>query len=632
VIRRWLVDKPRPDDARVVDDELLARTLQPATRAWVLLVSAELARQSGQADEARNRLELVRQSPAVPRFGFQAGLRLAELDFDTREFARAEASAKSLLSEALPDELRAAVLLLAAEAAYWARDYTGAAGFYTRFLADFPKHPAAAQVGMALGWAEFRLGRMDMARQRWTSFASEMPADPRAAEALLLSAELAAKAGDLSSAQRLLADVILRFPATEQAQVATLNRAILAINASRAAEALPELLLLAERAPHSSYIGRVRLAKGVALLSMGRLAEAPPDFQAALAQGEDAISHLGLGVLAFERGDGEAAAREFSAAREVGSAEIAATAEYGLAAAAFNQRKMDEFKRLAPSLLARRSDPRITPNVLYGMSAVAADEKRWPEARELALRVTTEFPGLAVAAAALGDVGSAAGADAQWPLAREMYETLAKRHPNYHGNVTGRLVFAESLLRTGAAADARRELEIFVKGSARDARIPQALLLLAEAQEAAGNRAEALELYTRVDREYPRARGDGSILLKAARLLEADRRWPEAKTFLERALNQGDSQLVTEAAYRLGEGLRGAGQNEEAVEAYMTAAYIAPDSKWARRALLGAGQSFGALRQNDSAIIVYRKLLRASGLEPDLAATARSRLNALGAN
>jgi hypothetical protein len=64
----------------------------------------------------------------------------------------------------------------------------------------------------------------------------------------------------------------------------------------------------------------------------------------------------------------------------------------------------------------------------------------------------------------------------------------------------------------------------------------------------------------------------------------------------------------------------------------MTAAYAAPDSSWARRALLGAGQSYVTLRQPESAVIVYRKLLAASGLEPDLAATARSQLKALGVN
>ena len=632
LMRRWLTDKPRPDDARALDDELLARTLETAPRAWVLLLSAELARQTGQADEARNRFDLVRQSPGIPVLGFYAALGLARLDFDIREFARAEAGAKSLLKEAPPDDLRAAAVLLAGEAAYWARDYEDAAGFYARFLDDLPKHPQAPLVGLALGWAEFRRGGMDAARTRWTRFASEAPADPRAAEALLLAAELAARAGDAPATQRLFADIIARFPKTEQADVATVNRAILAIAGGRAAEALPELSLLAQRASASSYLGRVRVSRGIALLALGRSAEAQPDFRAALGQGEDALSRLGLGVVAFERAEWNVAAREFTEGRNAGAGELAAAAEYGLVAVAFNEGKTDDFKRSAAALLSRPNDPRITPNVLRGMEAVAVEEKRWRDGRELALRLATDFPRHAAAAPALADVGAAAGAAGQWPLAREMYEALGKRYPGHPEAVAGRLMFAEALLRTDAPADARRELEAFVTGAAGDQRLPRALILLAEAQEAAGNRAAALDLYARVDREYRGAKGEEAALLGSARLLQADGKWVEARGFLERALNQSDPGLVSEAAYRLGEGLRAAGQNEDAVEAYMTAAYIAPDSSWGRRALLAAGQSFAELRQTEAAVIVYKKLLAASDVEPELAATARSRLKALGVN
>ena len=101
---------------------------------------------------------------------------------------------------------------------------------------------------------------------------------------------------------------------------------------------------------------------------------------------------------------------------------------------------------------------------------------------------------------------------------------------------------------------------------------------------------------------------------------------------LERAVKGGDAAIAAEAAYHLGEGLRAAGRNDDAAEAYMTAAYVAPDSIWARRALLGAGRAFAAAKQNDAAVIVYKKLLAASSVEPDLASEARSRLKSLGAN
>ena len=63
-----------------------------------------------------------------------------------------------------------------------------------------------------------------------------------------------------------------------------------------------------------------------------------------------------------------------------------------------------------------------------------------------------------------------------------------------------------------------------------------------------------------------------------------------------------------------------------------TAVYVAPDLPTARRALLGAGQSFSALKQNDSAVIVYKKLLASKTLEPELADAAKKNLKALGVN
>jgi TolA-binding protein len=631
VIRQWLAGKPRLDEARALDEFLLARNLEPPTRAWVLLVSAEQSRLAGQSDEARTRFELVRQSSPPPLLGQYAALRLAQNDFDLREFAQALAGATGLLNESAPADLRAAAMVLAGEAAYWSRDYDQAIASYTRFLSDLPNHPSAPKVVLSLGWAEYRRGRADAARQRFTTFAQQAPTDPHAGEALLLSAELAANAGDAQTAQAQLSEVIAKFPNTEPAQVAALNRALLSINAGRPAEALPTLSTLATRAGSSPYIGRVHAAKGVALLVMGRGPSAQPDFQAALGQGEDAVGHLGLGTLAFMREAWDAASREYTAAREAGSAATAAAADYGLAAAAFNAGRTDDFKRLAAPLLSRPDDPRITPGVLLGMSMVAAQSKNWTEARELAVRLTNGFPQNEATPAGLAEVGSAAGAGGQWALSREMYETLTKRYPNYRPSSDARLAFAEALLRTGAPEEARREIDNFTKASPRDARMPDALLLLAQAQEASNNRTAALETYMRIDREYPNKGGAGA-LLGTARLLQNEGRGEEARSRLKRAVNQDDPQVAAEAAYLLGEGLRAAGQNEDAVEAYMTAVYLKPDSPWARRSLLGAGQSFAALKQSESATIVYKKLLAASGVEPELATEARNGLKALGVN
>lgn len=115
-LRRWAADKGKTEEGQALDSDLLARTLDPATRAWVLLVSAEQARQAGNAGEARDRLELVRSGaqtpPAVKQ---QADLRLAQIDFDAREFGQAQAAAQAMLNQSLPEDLRAAALVLTGE-------------------------------------------------------------------------------------------------------------------------------------------------------------------------------------------------------------------------------------------------------------------------------------------------------------------------------------------------------------------------------------------------------------------------------------------------------------------------------------------------------------------------------------
>jgi TolA-binding protein len=603
----------------------------------VLLLSGELARQAGNAGEARDRLELVRSTGvAAPAIVQQAELRLAQIDFDAREYAQAQTAALALLNQPLADDLRAAALLLVAESAYWARNWDQAVASYSRFVSDFPKRPEAPAAAFALGWAEFRRGRLDAARDRWATFAREAPADPRAGEALLLAAELAAKAGDRTQARAMLDRVVGQYPGTEQAEVARVNRAILSLNAGRATDALAELNRVGPGSSTSSspYLGRARVAKGLALLASKQPAAAESELKAALGQGDDAISQLGLGVIAFGRGQWDVAARGFGEARDAGAGGVAAAAEYGLAAVAFNQRRTDDFKKLGAELLAGPDDPATTPFLLRGMEAVAVEDKRWADARTLALRLARQFPRSDVTPTALAEVGAAAGAADQWPLAREMYQTLAAGYPSSADREAGRVVLGEALLRTGAPADARRELETFTASAPPgDSRRPRAMSLLGEAQEATGDRTAAAQTYARFATENPTGKEAPAALLGAGRLLQSEAgKWDQARPLLERAVKDGDAAVTAEAAYHLGEGLRAAGRNDEAAEAYMTAAYVAPDSVWARRALLGAGLAFAAAKQNGAAVIVYKKLLAASSVEPDLASEARTRLKSLGVN
>jgi TolA-binding protein len=630
LLSRWAVERKAADHAHAVHQELLAFDLQPPVRAYVLFLDGEAFRAEGRNSEARSQYEVVRSAQSASLLGRRARLRLAQMEFEAREFSRAAAESGALLGEALPEPLKATAFLLTGEAAYWGREYDTAADVLSRFLSEFTGHPQAGATALSLGWTELRRGRFEAARERLTAFARYFPTDPRAGEAMVLASELAGRAGDLTTARDLLDQMLARYPGDPRIDVALVNRGILALRFGRFEEASKTLGDLAVRVPLSPFLARARLARGVALLAAGHSGEAAQEFTAALQQGEGPLAELGLGSAALARRQLDEASRSFFAARDAGSEPVSQAAEYGLAAVAFHQGRPEEFRREAREFLQRSPTAPAVPRILYILAALAIKDGAWTEARQLTLRLVRDFRKEDAADDALFRLGSGARAAGQWPLARESFQLLRDRYPGSPFDHDARLGLAEALLKSGSPADAQAQLEPLVPTITGDPRLPTALLLLAQAREATGDRRPALEIYDRLVREFPNADETRPALIGQGRLLQMEGRWEESRQSLERVITGTDQAAAAEAAYWLAEGLRARGNHDEAVEAYMTAAYLAPASSWGRRALVGAGQSFSALKQADSAAIVYRKLLAQSGVEPELAGEARKALQRLG--
>ena len=628
ILGRWAVEHDAFEAVHALAQEILTLDLGPQDRAYALLLNGEAYRRESQSGEARSQFELVRDAQKGTPLGWTALLRLAQMDVETREFSRAAGESAEILKQPLPYDVRALALLLHAEAAYRARDWETSAAGFRRFLSEFPGHPQAGAAAHSLGWAELRRGNGAAARERWVAFARFFPADPRAPEALLLAAELAGEAGD-PGARDLLDQLLARYPSYAQADVAHLNRAILDLRAGRSREAREELAAFLKRSPLSPFVGRARLALGVALLALGRPEEAAREIKEALQQGQGALAHLGAGTAALSLRRWEEAGRELAEARDAGTAAVSRAAEYGLVVLALNEGKKDEFRKAAPSVLQSLPSLSLMPPVLYVLAALAVEDKKWSDARTLTLRLINDYPESDPADDAIFRLGAGASADGQWALAREAYQLLEDRYPKSPLAEDIRLGLAEALVRSGAATEARGRLEAFVVSGSTDPRLPKALFLLAQARQAAGERAAAAEAYTRLVRDYPSSEWTPAAWIPLGRLLLLARRWDEGRQVLERALAGPDEATAVEAAFTLGEGFRARGAQEDAVEAYLTAAYLAPASAWGRRALLGAGQSFAALKQTESAVIVLRKLLAQPDLPSDLQAEARSALGRL---
>jgi tetratricopeptide (TPR) repeat protein len=630
---RVALDASRPAEAQTTIQELLSLNLTPTLRSWLLLIKGEALRLEGNRDEARTQYDLARRAEPGSVTGVYASYRLAQTNFEMREFAQAVTDVTPIVTGAAAGDLRLAGLVLQGEAAYYAGDYVKAATAFRRAITEFPQAPGGPAMRLALAWTELRQDRTEPARRAFTDFAAAHPDHPAAADALVLASELALTAGDLEGARQIIDSILSAHPTHPRADFARLNRALLMLRAGEVTESLPILRDWVARAPFPPLLGRAQAALGVALLALGQPADAGKAFTQARREGVGALANLGLGAAALGQQRWDEAERELKEARESGTAAIGGVAEYGLAAIAFQRGAVAEFKKPAAQALAAWRFGPGAPQLLYVLTGIAVAEKDWTGALATAKRLASEFPNHETADDALERVGAGAAAPPSpaWPVVQEAYTLLRQRYPRSPFVAASSFTLAEAHMNTGKPAEARQELERFVAGApADDARLQPALIMLARAREAAGDRKGALDAYARAARDGRGAEWSRDAMLGHARLLTQDRRYDQARTVLERLVKTEATPIVVEASTAIGETYTGEGEHLAAAEYYMTAAYLAPDTPAGRRAMLEAAKSFIALKQPDAAAALYRKLLAQAGVPADVAEIARQGLRSLG--
>jgi len=630
-LTRAMVEAKKPAEIPALTQELLGATLTNAIRAHVLLLKGEGYRLAGNRDEARTQYELSqRMEPTTPT-GWYAAYRLAQANFELREYAQAARDLSAVVSAAPSPDARVAALLLRGEAAYYAGDHVTAAAAFRRVLTDVPGHAQAPAARLGLAWSLMRHDKPDDARREFLEFAQAFPGDPRAPDALELASELALrKDSDKEEARQLLDRAINTFPNAPRTDFARLNRAILMLRMGDATDAEAPLRDWIRRAPFPPLLGRAYAALGASTLAAGRPIEAATAFKRAQAEGVGSVAQVGLGATAIAEGKWAEATSRLTEARDGGTADVAAIAGYGLAVVAFQRGDVKEFKQPAQAALAQAPKARSAPRLLYALTAIAVDEKDWPGALATAKRLTSEFPSDEAADDALERVGAGAAAGGSWPTVIEAYGLMEKLYPKSPFLEPGRVTVAEALVETGKPDTARPVLEQFLATSPTDSRAPRAWGALARARDAAGDRAGALEAYTRAMKDTNAADLRPEMALGYARVLTEQKRSAEARKLLEGLLRSDDKSVVASAAAGIGEAYQGDGENLAAAEYFMTAAYVAPDSPAGRSGLLAAGACFTALKQTDAAEIVYKKLIAQKDAPADLVEKARKGLKDIG--
>ena len=623
-------DGPRPVDAEPVYQELLGGQLDPAARAWVLMVKGEAHRAQGERDDARTQFELAQKVAAGSPAARQAAVRQARVDFEQREFGQAVAGLTPVLNGKPSADVLLPALLLQGEAAYQAGDFMAAAAAFRRVLVEFSTDPQAPIARTALAWTYLKQGRKSDARRELQDAFRAAPDDQRAPDALLLASELALDAGDLAAGREMVERIISSYPTHPRADFARFNRGLALLRQGDAAGAESALRDWLGRAPFAALFGRAHAALGVALLNQGKRDEALREFTLAQKDGSVALGQLGVASVALANGRRDDAEKLFTTVRDSGTPDEAAAATYGLAVTAYGKGAVREFKAPAQAALSATSKDalgaRRSAALVYALTAIAVDEKDWPGALGFARRLVTEQAD--VAPDALERVGAGAAAAGAWPIALDSTKLLREKYPQHPLAQAASLRLAEAQIATGRAADAKPTLEQYVAGSpGEDA--PRAWLALARAREATGDRAGALEAYGKGPRDESAPGWTREALFNHARLLTQDKRFDTARPILERLLKSGDGAAAAEAAYALGETYAGDTDPLAAVEYYLSAAYVAPDSVPGRRGLLGAARAYAAAKQPDMATTVYKKLLAQSDLPADVRDAARKELAAL---
>ncbi len=588
-------------------------------------------------------------------------------------FAQAQSRVDTVLRARPSPRVRASALVLAGDAAYGMGAYRLAAERYEEALQSDELPLDAPHATLALGWAELRLGRREEARLTWMRVARQFPTDPSAPTAAILAAELSQQAGETVVARKLLDRVLEGNPSTPEAGMARLSRSLMVLREGRTQDAARELRILARSGGAAVPAERRALLDGLRATS----ADASPERQMLLLKHYAAAQAGPTATDARPPGDnGAGKLEEFAAPFLDGAGDPDTTPRvlHALLLVAVEDKAWPAVETLTTRLVERYPGYAPAPELLARVAGEAASQEQWTVVRtvhgsalarartaDLAPQAQVDF---AEALFRTGDVTQArveltrfvdttrpsgdmpralyllAGVNEALDEPREALLTYDRLHRDFPRATwtTQTLLPRARLLQhaVGRQKEARVLLERIVQLSNGDERT-EATFRLAQVLAAEGEHARAVDQYMAA--AYggaERSRWFRPALLGAGHSLVALKRTPAALAVYRTVLPSPaieppprdggpapdfvaqveEPELVAEAAYNIAEITRAAGRNEEAVDMYLTAAYLAPASQG--RALMGAVRALVALGDRTAADAVFRRLVESSGSEPEI--------------
>jgi tetratricopeptide (TPR) repeat protein len=542
--------------------------------------------------------------------------------------AEAFQEGEAVLAAGVIPELRERFLILTAEAAMRARAPGRASTFFRLAIAENPASPQVGRLRLALGWALFEDGERFLADQEWQEAGRIGDAPTQVAAHLArLRAAVEAQRDDATLAVLDALERLLPRSGPEVARVAA-NRGILHARAGEYGAAIKELRPLLTLDLAADLQIAVRRACATALYYQEQYAEAEQMFRdAASREPGSAELWLGTGLAAFWQNDADEADPALVRAFATSDPRIAVSAAYA-------------------RVLVRREDPQEFE--LRAGTFIAAYPEH-PHGGKITVR-------LVVNALARGD-GQRAYAWATWlfkqqPNSAESEEALARLAQAEYGEpalawrvqhdvlarsrvpdtrLRARLGLAKLAVALGAPREAREALEAFVReADPGDARLPSVYEQLIAVHEREGDRARVLAVLEAFLTRFPDNPSVPAKTLQRGMLLLAAQRPDDARKALETARDSGEPSVAPQAYVRLGEFFRDRKDPETAIEHFLSAAYLFPDTTWATLGLEGAARAYLALHKPREGRIVLGKLLARRGLSPALAQWAQAELGGGG--
>lgn len=602
-------------------------------------------------------------------------LDLARADLAAGSFAQALARTDAVLRARVSSDLRPTVLVLGGDAAYGMGAYSLATERYSEALLSDELPADAPRATLALGWAELRQGRRKDARLTWMRLGRQFPTDPAAPIALILASELSAEMGEGVMARKLLDRVLESHPAGRDAEIARLSRSIMALRDGHAERAMADIQMVARSAGPAVPQERRKLLDGL------RPAEplAGPDRQMVLSDrygGPPAAE----GPPTDDRpASAETAGPlvRFAAPflDDAGDQQTTPRVLHALLLVAVEDKAWPEVEILSNQLVARFPAYPAAPELLVRVASQAASEQQWPIVRrtygyavahsrstDLAPQARVDFAealyrtgDATQARAELTRFAETASRSPETPRALYLlaevsealdeprdalaaYDRLRRDFPRAEWTARSLLPHARLLQHAiGRQKQARALLEDLVQRTHGE-ELAESSFRLAQVLAADGEHRRAVDYYMAAAYgPAERSPWYRPALLGAGRSLVALKRTPAALAAYRSVLpatpigplprdggpapeliaQVEEPELVAEAAYQIAEIARAGGRDEEAVDMYLTAAYLA-SPQIQGRALVGAASSLVAVGDRPAAEAIYRRLVESSGEEPEI--------------